>query len=217
MAKTIESTIKMINRRISQIYNYFEGKSTEYMEAKNLVFSYMGGNDFLIREPGVKALSLSGSKKAMQAYTEVFHRDIEELWNALQDMGTVKQLAEEYELYDPENPTKSFDYKDPAIRELILEATTQSYTQKYIDTDLYEKVHAELIEESSKPYDEQDHEYLDGLERVLDYLHRKGSSRDSNIASAWSLFTKIRLDHESKLKNQAENEGEEEVDLGGNP
>lgn len=217
------SVVKSINKRAAEIRKYFGEYSVEYMKIKSLIFSYVGQTDFLLREERGKPLALSRTKRAQAAYPYIAST-LDELWYDIKKYGTVKQLRKEY-VYEPvmdESGTDTssgysevVDYDDPEVIEYIRQASFEAYEAVYADTDLYTKVNDEITKEAMLPSDERDEEYLNGLEYVLTILHESGKSMQNKMSRAWAYYTRIKLEHEERLRTKAEM-GKGEHELGGN-
>lgn len=217
------SVVKSINKRAAEIRKYFGEYSVEYMKIKSLIFSYVGQTDFLLREEEGKTIALSRTKRAQAAYPYIAST-LDELWDDIKKYGTVKQLREQY-VYEPimdesgmdvsAGYNEVVDYNDPEVIEHIRQASYEAYKAAYADTDLYTMINNEIINESMKSKDERDEDYLNELEYVLSIIHEKGKSIENKMSRAWAYFTRIKLEHEERLRTKAET-GKGEHELGGN-
>lgn len=214
---SFESLIKMINQRARSIYDYFTPNSTEYMKVKSIIFSYLGNEDFLIREMEGKAVSVSRSKKAMQAFYSM-EDVLPDIWEKLQKLGTVKKLASNYEMYDEQTEKLvniGSNFKEADIMEAIREETKRAYKAEYADTDLYAKLTDEISEQAQIPRAERDADYWQALRAAYDLLHTKGMSIDQKVSRAWGIFNEAKLAHEEWLEKHVARSGRD-YDLGGN-
>lgn len=214
---TVESLVKMINARIKSIYDYFTETSIEYMKAKSILFSYYGEFDFLIRESNDQPIGLIRGKKALELY---YSRpdELQEVWQKLQEYGTVKQLASHYEIQEDEySPSESVgvNYKDTEIRDLIREETERAYNAEYSDDDLYEKLRDEITEQAMIPREERDADYWIALNTAYDMLHVRGMGIEQKVSRAWGIFNEARIAHEEWLREHSA-ETDQEFELGGN-
>lgn len=216
------SVVKSINKRAKEIRDYFGEYSIEYMKIKSMIYSYVGQTDFLLREEEDKAIGLSRSKRAQQAYPYIAST-LDELWEDMKKYGTVKKLREEYTWeiqqdqfdFDTSADNLVVDYDDQEVIEAIRQASFEAYMAAYADTDLYTTINREIEEEALKSSDERDEEYLNGLEYALSIIHEKGKSVENKMSRAWAYFTRIKLEHEDRLRIKAQN-GIGTKDLGGN-
>jgi predicted house-cleaning noncanonical NTP pyrophosphatase (MazG superfamily) len=216
MAASIESMIKFVNKRMSEVSKYFGVNSTEYHSMKNILYQNLGGGaDPLLRYDKGK-ISISRSKMSLQAFegNEYLGDILEDVYRDIQEMGTVRTMANEY--FEYANFTAK-ELSDEAFKQYVRERSYEDYRAKYLDDDTYQEVNRLLLEESGKyGTDEYDEEFNNALEEVHDILTEKGRQRDYAYAIAERKLNDAKAEHEKWLLQRALEKSGEESDLGGN-
>lgn len=216
MDVSIESMIKYVNKRMSEVSKYFGVNSMEYHSMKNILYQELGGGaDPLLRYDKGK-ISISRSKMSLQAFERNEHLiDIlSDVYREIADMGTVRTMANEYFTYD--NFTAK-ELNNESIQQYIKEQSYENYRAKYLDDDSYQEVNRLLLEESGKyGTEEYDEEFNNALEEIHDILTEKGRQRDYAYAIAERKLNDAKAEHERWLLKRALESAEQESDLGGN-
>ena len=216
MATSVESMIKFINKRMSEVSKYFGVNSTEYHSMKNILYQNLGGGaDPLLRYDKGK-ISISRAKMSLKAFesNEYLADILEDVYRDIQGMGTVRAMANEYFTYD--NFTAK-ELSNESIQQYIKEQSYENYRAKYLDDDTYQEVNRLLLEESGKyGTDEYDKEFNNALEEVHDILTEKGRQRDYSYAIAERKLNDAKSAHERWLLQRALESAGQESDLGGN-
>lgn len=216
MTTSIESMIKFVNKRMSEVSKYFGVNSTEYHRMKNILYQNLGGGaDPLLRYDNGK-ISISRAKMSLQAFesNENLIDILSDVYSGIKDMGTVRTMANEYFTYD--NFTAK-ELSNESIQQYIKEQSYENYRAKYLDDDTYQEVNRLLLEESEKyGTDEYDEEFNNALEEVHDILIEKGRQRDYAYAIAERKLNDAKAQHEKLLLQRALEKSGEESDLGGN-
>ncbi len=216
MATSIESMIKFVNKRMSDVSKYFGVNSTEYHSMKNILYQNLGGSaDPLLRYDKGK-ISISRAKMSLQAFesNEYLADILEDVYRDIKRMGTVRTMANEYFTYD--NFTTK-ELSNESIQQYIKEQSYENYRAKYLDDDTYQEVNRLLLEESGKyGTDEYDEEFNNALEEVHDILTEKGRQRDYAYSIAERKLNDAKAAHEKWLLQRALESAGQESDLGGN-
>ena len=95
---TIDSVVRMLNRRLREVFDYFGYKSPEYQTLQSILYTNFNESGFIVRGGGNKAARLSRSKAAMEAYKsdKFLMEDVDLIYNAIERQGSIKEMAERY-------------------------------------------------------------------------------------------------------------------------
>lgn len=212
----LESAIKAINKRLTDIYNFFGAKSIEYHEARTTLFSSLGSDvDILLRthEKG-KPIQLSRSKNAMRGWKR-YEFDLKFALVEMRKSGTVRQMAQSIlDEFNFESKEVTGDAKKhwKSWQQEIKDFTKAEYEAKYGDSDLYEQIVDEMAEENSKDESIRDDMYITELGNALDCF-RGHAQREYRYARAEDAFLKAKADHEIRMRSKLTEDSDEPADV----
>ena len=183
----VESVVRMLNRRLREVYDYFGYKSPELNDLKSILYANFGGESKYIIKQRNKPVRLSRSKEALAYYEskEGVMEDLPFILEAIRKLGTVKEMAEKY--VDP-SEYKGYRFTNRDAKELhdtIKKRAEAEYLAKYNDDDIYAEFKAEvdsiesLVEES----------YRDALADIQKEFEKKPGR--GNIAGMQEKYDKI--------------------------
>ena len=178
---TIESTVRMLNRRLREVYEFFGYKSPEYQDLQSIVYKNFQ-NEFIVRGGGKKAARLSRSKAAMQAYNdnEYLQQDLEWINETVRRMGSVKDMAERY--VEPNEYSGLFtNSKAKALKSTIQERANAEYASKYNDHDIYTEI--------QNKDDEGDSDFREALADIMEKFHEKPG--ENNLPGMEQKYSEI--------------------------
>ena len=216
MAASVESMIKFINKRMSEVSKYFGVNSTEYHGMRNVLYQNLGGGADPLLKYDKGKISISRSKMSLKAFegNEYLIDILSDVHQEIMSMGTVKQMANEY------FPYANFTNKElnsDEFRQYVSEISYENYRAKYLDDDTYQEVNRLLLEESEKyGTDEYDEDFNNALEEVHDILTERGRQRDYAYAIAERKLNDAKAEHERWMLERALEKAGEESDLGSN-
>lgn len=195
----LNSSIKSINKRVSEIRDFFGTDSIEYHRFKNLLFSQIPEEfreDILtLGKTGSIAISRSRlSKETIEDYG--LEDRINTIWAKMKTskmFGTVKNNTKRYLNAEQQRNWQSY-------QEDIRNWSEDVYTAEYGDFDLYEEIKDEIARETSVVNREQDDVYLRELQTTLGILKQKGRSREDKYNEASQIFFKARFEHEQRVR-----------------
>lgn len=216
MATSVESMIKFINKRMSEVSKYFTTNSDEYHKMKNILYQNLGGGADPLLKYDKGKVSISRSKMALKAFesNEYLIDILSDVHREIMSIGTVKQMANEYFPY-ANFTNKELDSDE--FRQYVREISYENYRSKYLDDDLYQEVNRLLLEESQKfGEDNFDETFYNSLEEIHDVLTERGRQRDYAYAVAEKMLNDAKIEHEKFLLKRALEKSGEESDLGGN-
>lgn len=216
MAASVESMIKFINKRMSEVSKYFGVNSTEYHGMRNVLYQNLGGGADPLLKYDKGKISISRSKMSLKAFegNEYLIDILSDVHQEIMSMGTVKQMANEYFQYA--NFTNK-ELNSDEFRQYVSEISYENYRAKYLDDDTYQEVNRLLLEESEKyGTDEYDEDFNNALEEVHDILTERGRQRDYAYAIAERKLNDAKAEHERWMLERALEKAGEESDLGSN-
>ncbi len=206
---TIESVVRMLNRRLREVYDYFGFKSPEYQTLQSILYKNFSDSGFIVRGGGVKAARLSRSKQAMEAYKsdENLMEDVDLIYNAIKRQGTVKEMAERYVDYNEYSGlfTNSTAKK---MRETIRERAYNSYISKFNDDDIY----TELQDEMASIFAKNDAEYREDLTDVYSEFFQKPGK--GNLAGMQEKYDKIQREFDDAKRRMVDRLSQKPIDEG---
>jgi hypothetical protein len=189
---TLESTIRMLNRRLNEVYNFFGHKSPEYMKLQSILYQNFGDR-YVVRGGGKKAARISRSKEALNYFRSDSNlkEDIEWIYDAIKKMGTVKEMAERY--VEPSEYNGSFFTKRIAesMKQAIRQRAQAEYSSAYNDTDIYTEV--------NNANDEGDSQYREALADIMEKFHE--SPGKNNLPGMEQKYSEIEEMYENAVEN----------------
>ena len=195
----LESVVRMLNRRLREVYDYFGYKSPELNDLKSILYANFGGDSKYIIKQRNKPVRLSRSKEALAYYesNEGLMEDLPFILEAIRKLGTVKEMAEKY--VDPsEYKGYRFTNRDAKeLRETIRKRAEAEYLAKYNDDDIYAEFKAEVnsieaqVEES----------YREALADIQEEFEKKPGK--GNLAGMQDKYDKIvKMFDDAKLRHE---------------
>jgi hypothetical protein len=207
---TIDSVVRMLNRRLREVFDYFGYKSPEYQALQSILYTNFNESGFIVRGGGTKAARLSRSKVAMEAYKadKNIMEDVDLIYNAIKRQGTVKEMAERY-VRDSDNFNGLFTNKVAMkMQETIKERAYTSYLSKFNDDDIYQEVQDEM----SSIFAEKDSEYREDLTNVYsEFFKRPGKG---NLAGMQEKYDQIQRDFDDAKRRMADRLSKKPIDEG---
>lgn len=219
MAK-IESVLRQINRRLSDVHGKFGGKSVEYMEFKSLLFTsfqaYGYGDvvkDILRATEEGKPIQLSRSAATVNFFEENagIELTLRDVWDAFKSWGSISQHMKKYEEEFKKEGIE--DYKVKAI-DYAQKVSYMNYIGSYFDDDFYENMEDEI--ESVEQGEIEDPDYIEALKDIWGYFHQSNEENPNRYEDAMNRFQEARIQHQEWIKEQILSGGSEEHSLGGN-
>lgn len=211
-----ESLVRSINRRLSEIENYFGTNSYEYHRVKNVVWQDLGNDLEALLKYDKGRVSISRSKRVISAIEsqDGLYDIVNEVWNTIRGFGTLREQANEYMNYDYFTLK---ELKNEDIKEIIGEMSRNRYRASYVDDDIYDETDDLLAEETkkygTKKYDEA---FYNSLKEVKEIFREKGQHRDYKYARAEKMLQEAKAAHEEFLLNRALEDGGKPADMGEN-
>ena len=205
---TIDSLVRMLNRRLREVYDYFGFKSPEYQTLQSILYTNFNESGFIVRGGGVKAARLSRSKTAMEAYRsdKNLMEDVDLIYNAIKRQGTVKEMAERY-VRDSDNFNGLFTNKTATeMHETIKERAYTAYLSKYNDDDIYKEVQDEM----ASIFAEKDSEYREDLTNVYSEFFKKPGK--GNLADMQEKYDQIQRDFDDAKRRMADRLSKQPID-----
>lgn len=143
---TLESTIRMLNRKLREVFDFFGYKSPEYQTLQSILYQNFSDSGFIVRGGGVKPARLSRSKQAMIAYSkdEYLMEDIDLIYEAVKNQGSIKDMAERYVNYEDYSGGLFTQKTANSLKDVIRERAYNAYVSKFNDDDIYDDVQNEI-------------------------------------------------------------------------
>lgn len=219
MAK-IESVLRQINRRLSDVHSKFGGKSVEYMEFKSLLFTsfqaYGYGaslEDLLRKTEEGKPIQLSRSSATVNflGESEGLESTLRDVWDAFKSWGSVSSHLKKYEEELKKEGVQDFKVKAVDYAQKI---SYMNYIGSYFDDDFYENMEDEI--ESVEQGEIEDPEYIEALKDIWSYFHQSNEENPNRYEDAMQRFQEARVQHQEWIKEQILAGDSEEHSLGGN-
>lgn len=215
---TTESRLRQINRRIKQIYDTFGGKSIEYNKVKSYLYaSFYESYEYIRSGSSTKPVQLSRGKAAIASFGYAAEI-VEDLWQRIAQMGTVKEIKERDYMIHPDD---TYLDDSPITIEEIQEASQQEYESSYLDTDVYEDVETAVSDYETELTTSEDplfdRDYQEALKRAKEVFHEKGKgTREQKWERARQILTKATMRHKIKNRVVHRRSGKGRKDLGSN-
>lgn len=161
---TLESTIRMLNRKLREVFDFFGYKSPEYQTLQSILYQNFSDSGFIVRGGGVKPARLSRSKQAMLAYSkdEYLMEDIDLIYEAVKNQGSIKDMAERYVNYEDYSGGLFTQKTANQLKDVIRERAYNAYISKFNDDDIYDDVQ-DAINSADAMHDAQYREDLADL------------------------------------------------------
>lgn len=205
MAK-IESVLRQINRRLSEVHSKFGGKSVEYMEFKSLLFTsfqvYGYGDsleDLLRKTEEGKPIQLSRSSKTVDflGESEGLESTLRDVWDAFKAWGSVSSHLKKYE--EELKGIGISDYKVKAV-DYAQKISYMNYIGNYFDDDFYEDIQDEIERVAGGEIEDPD--YIEALKDIERYFNQNNSENPTRYEDAMQRFQEAREQHQEWLKRQ---------------
>ena len=215
---TTESRLRQINRRIKQIYDNFGGKSIEYNKVKSYLYaSFYESYEYIRTGSSTKPVQLSRGKAAISAFGYAAEI-VEDLWQRIAQMGTVKEIEKRDYIIHPDD---TYLDDSPLTIEEIREASKQEYESSYLDTDVYEDVETAISDYETELTTSEDplfdRDYQEALKRAKEVFYEKGKgTREQKWERARQILTKATMRHKIKHRVVNRRSGKGRKDLGSN-
>lgn len=196
---TIDSLVRMLNRRLREVYDYFGYKSPEYQTLQKILYQNFSESGFIVRGGGVKPARLSRAKQAMDTYraTKEIMEDVDLIYDAIKRQGTVKEMAERYVDYREYNGLFTNKVaKD--MQDTIRERAYNSYLSKFNDDDIY----AEVQDEMASIFAKNDEEYREDLTDVYSEFFKQPGK--GNLAGMQEKYDKIQSDFDEAKRRMVD-------------
>ena len=219
MAK-IESVLRQINRKLSDVHGKFGGKSVEYMEIKSLLFTtfqvYGYGDSIqeLLRSTQEgKPIQLSRSKSTVSFFeeSEGMESTLRDVWSAFRGWGTITSHIKKYEEELKKEGVKDFKVKAVDYAQKV---SYMNYIGSYFDDDFYENMEDEI--EAVEQGEIEDPDYIEALKDIWSYFHQSNEENPNRYEDAMQRFQEARAAHQEWIKEQVLSGDSEEYSLGGN-
>lgn len=204
---TTESVIKMLNKRLSDFYDFFGYRSPEYNEIKTIVFqNFRGSDDMILKQKG-RAPRISRSKAHMQQYNsnQALQSNLQSIYDKVMEIGTVRKVAESYaDTLEKQgiNVTgnglftmrKGWEHVED-FRKLA----RSNYAAQFNDDDYYKYMNEAI----STTFDEL---YLKDLEELNNKFHEKpGNGNPLGMDKKWDeieeFYKQAKKKHEERIAN----------------
>ena len=212
----LNSSIKSINKRISQIREYFGTDSIEYHRYKNLLFSQIPEEfrEDVLTLGKTGSIAISRSRVAKETVEDYgLEERIEGIWTKMKTSKMFGTVRNNVQRYLNAEQMKEFNKNPTAFREDIQNWTEDLYTSEYGDFDLYDEIKDEIERETSVVNRSQDDVYLQELQTALGILRQKGRSGQDRYNEASRIFFRARFEHEQRVREwfTSQAKGEETV------
>lgn len=207
---TIDSVVRMLNRRLREVFDYFGYKSPEYQTLQSILYTNFNESGFIVRGGGAKAARLSRSKAAMDAYKadKNIMEDVDLIYNAIKRQGTIKEMAERY-VRDTDGFNGLFTSKvAKKMQDTIKERAYTEYLSKYNDDDIYKEVQDEMV----SIFAEKDSEYREDLTDVYSEFFKKPGK--GNLAGMQEKYDQIQRDFDEAKRRMADRLSKKPIEEG---
>lgn len=219
-----ESYVKMINKRLKEVYNYFGEKSPEYQDLASATFSVMGQENVLLSINPKNPLKVIRSKKANEE-NPLLYQDMQDIWSTFTDYGTLRQMIQrKLETYKEElgdetisemkkmwnspkeiivdnNGIKKEVKEKDLVKEFIQEVSKQEYNYRYDDTELYENVRNLVY--NMNDVEIENEEYKSAIRDIWEVFHRTGKGiKDSKFDEVRRKWDSLNSSYENKIKEE---------------
>lgn len=215
---TIESRLRQINRRIKQIYDTFGGKSIEYNKVKSYLYAaFYKKYKYILAGTSHTPVRLSRGKAAIAEFGYAAEI-VEDLWQRIDQMGTVREIKERDYMIHPDD---TYLDDSPITIEEIQEASQQEYESSYLDTDVYEDVETAISDYETELTTSEDPifdiDYQEALKSAKEVFHEKGKgTREQKWERARQILMKASMRHKIKNRVVHRRSGKGRKDLGSN-
>lgn len=192
---TLESTIRMLNRRLNEVYNFFGYKSPEYMKLQSILYQNFG-SEHIVRGGGKRAARISRSKVAMDVFKNSpdLMQDINWIHEAVKKMGTVKEMAERYVEPSEYKGSLFTNREAERLKSTIQERARAEYASAYNDSDIYTEV--------NNAEDEGDSSFREALADIMEKFHESPGS--NNLPGMERKYSEIESMYEKAVERHEE-------------
>lgn len=206
---TLESTIRMLNRKLRQVFDFFGYKSPEYQTLQSILYQNFSDSGFIVRGGGVKPARLSRSKQAMLAYSkdEYLMEDIDLIYEAVKNQGSIRDMAERYVNYEDYSGELFTQKTANQLKDVIKERAYNAYISKFNDDDIYTEVQDEMNSNDAQ----HDSQYREDLADIYADFHKKPGK--GNLAGMQQKYDEIQRKFDEAKTNKMERQLKQATDF----
>lgn len=206
---TLESTIRMLNRKLREVFEFFGYKSPEYQTLQSILYQNFSDSGFIVRGGGVKPARLSRSKQAMFAYSkdEYLMEDIDLIYEAVKNQGSIRDMAERYVNYEDYSGGLFTQKTANQLKDVIKERAYNAYISKFNDDDIYTEVQDEMNSNDAQ----HDSQYREDLSDIYADFHKKPGK--GNLAGMQQKYDDIQRKFDEAKVNKMERQLKQATDF----
>lgn len=195
----------MLNKRLSEFYDFFGYQSPEYNQIKTIIFqNFKGSDDMILKQKG-RAPRISRSKAHMSQYNNDIHlqSNLQSIYDKVNEIGTVRKVAESYsdDLFklgiDVTGNGLFTMKKGWAHVEDFRKLARSRYSALFNDDDYYKYTNDDI----RLTFDEA---YIKDLENIQEKFHEKvGNNNPLGMDKKWdeieSMYRTAKKKHEERI------------------
>lgn len=195
----------MLNKRLSEFYEFFGYRSPEYNKIKTIVFqNFKGSDDMILKQKG-RAPRISRTKAHMEEYkdNQYLQSNLQNIYDAVMEIGTVRHVAEGYanrleqQGIDITGNGLFTMKKGYAHRDEIRKLASSDYSALFNDDDYYKHMNDDI----GMTFDEA---YINDLERINEKFHEKvGNGNPLGMEKKWNeieeMYKAAKIRHEQRV------------------